>query len=138
MNNMDNKSNVKQGDWMATVLSNQNTTVEDFIDNGVNSTNTVLQSRDYYKDKPKIKKMFSNSDGSFDERNYNKFYDQALKSYNDISEKTFNSPDVISKSFYEGSLYAPKNKPLRTTQGYFERVSNPTKETTGLVNANAV
>ena len=81
MNNMDNKSNVKQGDWMATVLSNQNTTVEDFIDNGVNTTNTVLQSRDYYKDKPKIKKIFSNSDGSFDERNYNKFYDQALKSY---------------------------------------------------------
>ena len=59
---MDNKSNVKQGDWMATVLSNQNTTVEDFIDNGVNTTNTVLQSRDYYKDKPKIKKIFSNSD----------------------------------------------------------------------------
>lgn len=41
------------------VLTNQNTTVEDFIDNGVNPTNTVLQDRDYYKDKPKIQKMFS-------------------------------------------------------------------------------
>ncbi len=85
MNNMD-KNTVKQGDWMATVLTNQNTTVEDFIDNGVSPTNTVLQDRDYYKDKPKIQKMFSNSDGSFDEKNYNKFYDQTLKSYNEISE----------------------------------------------------
>ena len=101
-----------------------------------NSSNINLYN-DLSKD-VKGKKMFSNSDGSFDERNYNKFYDQALRSYNDISEKTFNSPDVISKSFYEGSLYTPKNKPLRTTQGYFERVSNPTKETTGLVNANSV
>lgn len=33
---------------------------EIFLDNGVNPTNTVLQDDvDYYKDKPKIQKMFS-------------------------------------------------------------------------------
>jgi len=72
---MENKNTVKQNDWMATVLTNQDTTVDDFVDNGINPTNTLLQDKEYYKDKPKIQKLFKNSDGSFDEKNYNKFYD---------------------------------------------------------------
>jgi len=136
MNNMENKSSIKSNDWMATILTNHDTTVDDFVDNGINPTNTLLQDKDYYKDMPKIQKLFTNKDGTFDEKNYNKFYDQALNSYNDMSMKTFNSPEVISKSYYENTLHAPKTERLRSTAGTFNRVFNPMKDITGAVGLN--
>ena len=53
-----------------------------------------------------------------------------------MSMKTFNSPEVIAKSYYENTLHAPKEARKRSASGHFERVFNPTKDVTGGIGLN--
>lgn len=129
---MENKNTVIGNDWVATMLSNPNQTVDSLIDSGINSQNTQLASKDDYRDTKKIQQMFTDQNGKFSESDFDKFYDQAQHSYNAMSMKTFNDDAVVQRSYFENQMGAPKEAPKRSLSGTFEKVANPMKNIIGM------
>ena len=73
--------NTKVNDWFAARLLNLDKGPGILIDNGINVENSKLEDRDVYKNKLKVQEMFKKEDGTFDEDNFNKFYDNISNEY---------------------------------------------------------
>jgi len=50
--------NNKTNDWFATLLYNQDKSIDQIINAGLNSSNTGLQSRDYYRTLDPVQNAF--------------------------------------------------------------------------------
>lgn len=133
---MANNSVAKSGDFIATMIGNPDQSVETMIDSGINSANTTLQDKSSYRDTSKIQEMFTGKDGKFDDKGYDKFYEQARHAYNQMAEKTFNDENVIARSYFDNQLHVPKEKKVRSASGWFEQTYNPIKDSIGFQGLN--
>jgi len=95
--------NSKQNDWLATLLFQPDMTLQDFYNNNITPENTTLQSREYYKQKPKIIDAFT-KDGKFEDNIFENFYQSALSMYNVYANQQFE--DTLSETF----SYDPFNR----------------------------
>lgn len=74
---------LKKNDWMMAKLKKPEASFMDFYTHNVRPENTSMYSADFYKNNPKIRNYFIDKDtGKFNEEKFNKFYDEALASYN--------------------------------------------------------
>ena len=73
--------NVKQNDWIAINLLNQDVSFEKLVSDGVTSLNTGIRPREDYLELDSIKKAFSDDSGKFNEAKFNEFYTNALMQY---------------------------------------------------------
>ena len=73
--------NNKVYDLFAARMLNPDKGIGALIDNGITIENTTLKSIDEYRDKAKVQEFFKKEDGSFDETNFKKFYDNIEKEY---------------------------------------------------------
>ncbi len=71
-------------DWIATLMYNQPSSVDEVFEHGITPENTDLKSIDYYKNNKTVQETFQ-KDGKFDEETFNTFYDSALSMYNEFS-----------------------------------------------------
>lgn len=129
---------VKGNDWVATMLSNPDQSINSLIDSGLNSYNTVMASKDDYRGTKKIQELFTDKNGKFNEKDFEKFYDQANDSYNQLSIESFNNETTVQRSFYENQMGAPKDVQKRSLIGRFEKVQNPMKNIIGMQGINVV
>lgn len=129
---------VKGNDWVATMLSNPDQSINSLIDSGLNSQNTVMASKDDYRGTKKIQELFTDKNGKFNEKDFEKFYDQANDSYNQLSIESFNNEATVQRSFYENQMGAPKDVQKRSLIGRFEKVQNPMKNIIGMQGINVV
>ena len=74
----------KPNDWIATILYNPNKDIDDLAKAGITGQNTTMKDAKYYSEIPEVRETFKNSDGSFDNKKFNEFYNQALVSYNSL------------------------------------------------------
>lgn len=84
----------KKYDWMAVLQYQPNYTLSDFKDLGVTPENTEFRSRDYYKGLNAVREsdIFKNNEGNFDEKKFDKFYDEAALLYNNYAnDEVFNN-----------------------------------------------
>lgn len=121
-------NNITGNDWIATMLTNKDSSVQDLINSGITVKNTTLQDKDTYKETPKIKQMFSDKSGRFDDVSFDKFYNNALHSFNEMSMQTFNE--------FDNALHSDPSAPKISSSGHFERVYNPNKDLIGVEGLN--
>ena len=76
----------KKNDWVATMLFNQPSSLDEVVANGITPENTGIQSKDYYKNIDAVQQTFTQN-GKFDEVSFDNFYNSALKTYNEFSDK---------------------------------------------------
>lgn len=70
--------------------------IDDLFTVGITPENSNLKDRDYYKNLPAVKQVFTEND-KFDETKFNSFYDSALLAYNDYANKQ--SLDKVIKNY---------------------------------------
>ena len=75
-----------QNDWIATLMYNQPSSLEEVVANGLTPDNVNIKSEDYYKGLDEVQKAFS-KDGKFDENAFNNFYVSAVNMYNKFAEQ---------------------------------------------------
>lgn len=68
-------------DWLDLVIHNPEKSNEDLALAGITESSLTLKEADYYKDIPEIKQMFTDSNGTFNESNFDKFYKNVSKMY---------------------------------------------------------
>lgn len=73
-----------QNDWIATLMYNQPSSLDEVVAHGITPENTDIKSADYYKNNKTVQETFQ-KDGKFDEDTFNTFYDSALSMYNQFS-----------------------------------------------------
>ena len=77
----------KKNDWVATMLFNQPSSMEEVIANGVTPENTGIQSKEYYKNIDAIQETFTGDDGKFNEVAFDNFYNSSLEMYNQFAQE---------------------------------------------------
>ena len=77
----------KKNDWVATMLFNQPSSLDEVVANGITPENTGIQTKDYYKNIDAVQQTFTKDDGKFDEVAFDNFYNSAVKTYNKFSEE---------------------------------------------------
>lgn len=115
-------------DWMIAGLNNPDFTVEDFEMAGLDVKNTVMLSKDEYKESPYIKKYFD-KDGTFDEKAFDEYYNKRLGEF-----AYFSQDDK-----FQYDLYDTSRKPTsRTKNPNFSlyAVPNPDRITYGIASRN--
>ena len=127
----------KENDWLLTNLDNigGNYTNTDYKNVGIDANNTELLSSDIYKKQDVVKqnKLFQ-TDGKFDDRKFDQFYNEMLVSYNDLSKDTDAQDAMKSAIFFRDDIFAPASKREKGPEFSFSKVSNPDQATFGIVN----
>lgn len=80
---------VKQNDWFAINLMNDNVDTLDLMSKGITAENTSMGSRESYKQKQQVQDKFRTESGKFDEDAFNKMYDSCLLTYNSLANNEF-------------------------------------------------
>ena len=122
----------KPNDFFATLLFQPNATFEDMAAEGLTADNLGLQSRDYYKDIPKVKELFIGKDGRFDNKSYNAFYDNCLSLYNDYAQQDYQKLALQNFEYNPDVWWAPKSAKKMDTSTQIVFGKNPMKLTAGI------
>lgn len=93
----------KPNDFIAASINgaNENLSLDDLRYYNITPDNTGIQSKDYYKNIPKVKELFI-KDGKFDEEKYNAWYNDTLDIYNTWANDDFENKmiDAMERSSY--------------------------------------
>ncbi len=123
---------VKQNDWVSSLIYNQDFKLEDFKEAGISEENTTIASREDYANNETIKSLFKTEDGKFNEVEFNKFYDNALLSYNklvfeNLSKSSLEKMEITDRD----ALTNKENTVVKTMDFQINLVGNPTKKASG-------
>ncbi len=80
---------VKENDWFAINLLNDDVNALDLVSNNITSDNTAMMSREHYKGLKSVQEKFKTNSGKFDEVAFNKAYDSALYTYNNLATEDY-------------------------------------------------
>ena len=93
----------KPNDFIAASINgaNENLSLDDLRYYNITPDNTGIQSKNYYKNIPKVKELFI-KDGKFDEEKYNAWYNDTLDIYNTWANDDFENKmiDAMERSSY--------------------------------------
>lgn len=125
-------NNEQQNDWLATILYNPDKDFANFKAAGLDASNTTLGSRDSYLDIPAVQEQFKDSEGNFDKKAFDQFYDSANRTYN-----TFVQDDLEDKFLHKLvtsplDIFSDSESATRTPLFVVQKVSNPTLKSQGL------
>ena len=73
--------NTVQHDWFATRLMNGDKDLTNLIADDIIPANSTLESPEFYKEKNKVKEIFTDDNGNFDDEKFNNFYNQMKLEY---------------------------------------------------------
>lgn len=125
-------NNEQQNDWLATILYNPDKDFANFKAAGLDASNTTLGSRDSYLDIPAIQETFKDSEGNFDKKAFDQFYDSANRTYN-----TFVQDDLEDKFLHKLvtsplDIFSDNESVTRTPLFVVQKISNPTLKSQGI------
>lgn len=115
-------------DWFDLVVHNPEKSTEDLALAGISESNLTFKDSDYYKNIPEVKNMFENSDGTFNDEKYNKFYKNISKMYSDYVTRS-QEYEAFNKDY---NLDDMRDRNRLTGEVYLKKVANPTKYKQGL------
>lgn len=121
-----------QNDWLALFMFNKGLEVDKLPNLGITASNTDLKPKDDYMNIPEVQERFKNKDGSFDQDAFDKYYDGALKTYNEFVS------DEFDKELVDEYIYAPYDlsvlnpEDVKLPEVYVRKVANPTAKTYGM------
>lgn len=109
---------IKPHDWFATLMYQPDLSIERMRDIGILPSTASMKSRDEYKNIKAVieNPMFSDENGSFDEKKFNSFYDSALLLYNQTSELEYLDKIESSYEYDPWAWYAADKTKKRNTE----------------------
>lgn len=126
-------NNTKTNDWVVAQMDNPTFDLQNFKDVGLSADNTVLQDRNTYKNSQYVQDRFQ-SDGKFDETAFNKFYDNAVASYQAFANNQFEDEILSDIEFDPYNALRPKGAETKTRDIGFNivKVQNPNRLKTSI------
>ena len=115
-------------DWFDLVVHNPEKSTEDLALAGITESNLIFKDSEHYKEIPEVKSMFSNSDGTFNEEKYNKFYKNISKMYSDYVTRS-QEYEAFNRDY---DLDDMRNRNKLKGEVYLRKVANPTQYKQGL------
>ena len=123
---------VKENDWFAINLLNEDVNALDLVSNDINSSNTALQSREYYKSLKDVQEVFKNKDtGKFDEKAFNKAYDSALYTYNRMATTDYEK-ELLNNMEQDPDYWLDPGAKIRSTSATISLSDDPYHRGSGL------
>lgn len=124
----------KPNDFLAAQINApEDFTLADFYAYGITPDNTDLKSKDYYREIPKVKEMFSNN-GEFDEDAFSQFYDSAQRAYNEWSQVDFASKLLENYARAPENIHKMTNPNVRDTSAKLFTTHDPWRHQVGFGN----
>ena len=116
---------VKENDWFAINLLNEDVNALDLVSNDINSSNTALQSREYYKSLKDVQEVFKNKDtGKFDEKAFDKAYDSALYTYNRMATTDYEK-ELLNNMEQDPDYWLDPGAKIRSTSATISLSDDP-------------
>ena len=126
---------MRENDYIVASINNPNFTNGDFQDVlGMNGNNTQILSKDQYLKSSFITNnpAFQDDKGNFQQQKFDDFYKQKVGEFNQFSGK-------IKEDNYYYSMFdtdAPANAKIKNGNFSFQTVTNPTKQSMGIIGRN--
>ena len=126
---------IKTNDYFAARLLNSQETPGTLVTGGITADNTKLEDKEFYQNKAKVKEIFSDEDGTFQQEKFDEFYKQ-------ISDE-FLYLNALRDQNFAFDFYEKNNANYRVTVGRksnpqvsTELIANPTHGSLGLISGN--
>lgn len=124
----------KKNDWLATLFFSPDKTPRDLANFGITTNNSELKDIEYYKNIPQIQEAFKKNDGNFDDSKFTKYYQEALRLYNEADDEQF-TQDVSEYYTYDPEdIFAPLGSKRRDLGATLVFTSNPMRQGMGASN----
>ena len=125
----------KENDWFAANLGNPDFSPEDFKSiGGLSIDNTQFLSKEEYKNKPKVKEIFTDENGKFDENKFNNFYDAQVQKWNEFIDES--AIDTYERSIWDVDIVKEPKSKIKDPHFEFTRVPNPDRVSIGVAGRN--
>ena len=106
------------------MLFNQPSSLDEVVANGITPENTGIQSKDYYKNIDAVQQTFTQN-GKFDEVAFDNFYNSALKTYNEFSDKDWTEKLVNEMAKDPFDWTQPLNTNVKNISATIQNGNNP-------------
>lgn len=123
--------NTVQHDWFATRLMNGDKDLTNLIADDIVPANSTLESPEFYKEKNKVKEIFTDDNGNFDDEKFNNFYNQMKLEYDYLK--------AIDTENYIYDMYQKSNADFTTDFGKAKdremtvsQIANPQEQKYGI------
>ena len=124
----------KQNDYFLNQLYNPGFSPGDFVNLGINTSNTSLQNKDVYKNLDAVRNNPAlQTNGEFDGVKFDQMYAKALAGYNQIAQAKSNDDLASSMAAFKENIFAkPEQRTLNNNNStYVTRILNPNRQTGG-------
>lgn len=123
----------KDNDLMLNIVANPEYSLQDFATIGLTIDNTSLQDKDVYRNNPLIQKSFTDKEGKFNETAFNKAYNSAVYSYNQLASNQYNQDSQNQVIYHRDNIFAPKEKRRQGPDFKQVAVANPDQVTSSMI-----
>lgn len=111
-------------DLIAMRLNSLNSEEPDITLAGTDPADVSLQGKDAYKSTAKIQQLFTDNTGKFNDKEFDKFYDSAVRDLNNLQSKSF-SAQAFNPEYFWDSPYSKGQKTIKKPYQYFDSKDNP-------------
>lgn len=130
----------KPNDFIAASINgaNENLSLDDLRYYNITPDNTGIQSKDYYKSIPKVKDLFIDKDGKFDEEKYNAWYNDTLDMYNTWANDNFEQKMIDSMERSSYNIFELGNNNIADDTAKIISAKDPERTSRGLTDPFSV
>ena len=125
--------NTKENDLFLNILSNPTFSIQDFQEIGLNSSNTGIESEDYYKNNSHVQEKFKLDNGTFDEASFHKAYQVASGIYNIMSNQDYEDSLIKQASYHRDNIFAPVTNRREDADLKLVELPNPLRQQNSIV-----
>lgn len=125
--------NTKENDLFLNILANPTFSIQDFQEIGLNSSNTGIESEDYYKNNSHVQEKFKLDNGTFDEPSFHKAYQVALGVYDILSNQDYEESLIKQASYHRDNIFAPITNRREDADLKLVELPNPLRQQNSII-----
>ena len=114
----------KKNDWIATLMYNPDLSLAELEQLNIVPDNSSLLKKDDYKNIQAVRDAFSDSEGNFNEKEFDGFYDGALALYNKYANSEYEKKIPILHEYLDSKWDRPLEQPVADTNPTFDLKDN--------------
>ena len=117
--------NNKKNDLFENMLVNPSFTLFDFENVGLTAENTSIKDKKDYMKSENIIQAFTNSEGVFDDKKFNSYYNTAVKAYDAFAKSAYEKKFISNVEYDVNNIYAPQDSKIKQLDFSIEKIQNP-------------